>query len=212
MTIRTSLTDIGGTSLYLEAMELDRMWGVGLGSLMVAAASAIIAPVPGAHADDLNPLFGLVNAAAQRLQTAEPVAAVKWKTNGPIEDPPRVQQVLAAVTADARAHQIDPDYVGGAFSDQINATEAIEYTRFAQWKLEPASAPPAPPDLSASRTVIDGHNHVMVGEIAAHWDLLHSPACVMALDEAKNAVVGAQQLDSLYQQALTLATHNYCRF
>jgi hypothetical protein len=34
----------------------------------------------------------------------------------------------------------------------------------------------------------------------------------MALDEAKNAVVGAQQLDSLYQQALSLATHNYCRF
>jgi chorismate mutase len=179
---------------------------------MVVAALALAAatsPVP-ARADDLTPLVALIDAAAQRLQTADPVAAYKWVNNVPVDDPARVQQVLAAVSADANDSHVDADYVRRAFNDQINATDAIEYTRFAQWKFDPANAPTAAPGLSASRSTIDTLNIRMVGEIAAQWELLHSPACGTELSDARDAVIAARGLDPLYQQALSFATRSYC--
>jgi chorismate mutase len=179
-------------------------------ALLALAAALTATATPRADADSPGPLDQLVDAAAQRLQTADPVAAVKWQTKGDIEDPPRVSQVLAAVTADANAHGVDPGYVTQVFTDQINATEAVEYRRFAQWKLDPGNAPASAPDLSASRATIDALNRQMVDQIAAHWDVLHSPACAAALQEARAASAAARQLDGLYQQALAFATRSYC--
>ena len=179
-------------------------------SLAATLAVAVMPATPRAEADFPGPLDPLVDAAAQRLQTADPVAAFKWQAQTNIEDPPRVNQVLAAVTADANARRIDPAYVAQIFNDQINATDAIEYSRFAQWKLDPGNAPTSAPDLSASRSAIDGLNRRMVDEIAAQWDLLHSPACAAALQHAMTAVTAARQLDGLPQQALAFATRSYC--
>jgi chorismate mutase len=153
----------------------------------------------------------LVDAAAQRLQVAEPVAAAKWNTHGAIEDPGRVQQELAKVDAEATAQHIDPNYFTRVFGDQINATEAIEYSRFAEWKLNPEGVPAGSPDLSASRSAIDALNQTMLTQIVANWDLLHSPACAVQLDAARSDVIRARQLDGLYQQALSLATESYCQ-
>ena len=164
-----------------------------------------------ALADDTNPLLELVDAATQRLQTADPVAASKWKTGGSIEDPPRVKQVLVAVSSDATGKGVDVGYVRGIFTDQIDATEAIEYTRFAQWKLDPGSAPNVAPDLSSSRAIIDRLNSEMVEQIAMHWPVLHSPDCTGTLDDARNAIAQSRTLDPLYQQALSFSTHSYCQ-
>jgi chorismate mutase len=168
-------------------------------------------PATQARADPASPLTALVDAAAQRLQVAEPVAAVKWNTHGAIEDPGRVQQELAKLGAEATAAHVDPDYVARVFGDQIHATEAIEYSRFAGWKLNPADAPATAPDLSQSRSTIDGLNHAMLTQIVANWDLLHSPACAPDLDAARSDVVRARQLDGLYQQAVSQATQSYCQ-
>lgn len=153
----------------------------------------------------------MVDAAAQRLRLAEPVAAVKWRTHGDIEDPGRVEQELAKVGAEATARHVDPDYVTGVFRDQIHATEAIEYSRFAAWKLDPASVPAGPPDLPALRSAIDALNQTMLTQIAANWGLLHSPACAPQLDAASSGVISARQLDGVDRQALSLATSSYCQ-
>ena len=136
---------------------------------------AALAPQP--RADSTSALTELVDAAAQRLQVAEPVAAVKWSAHGAIEDPGRVEQELAKVGAEAEAtaRHIDPNYVTRVFGDQINATEGIEYSRFADWKLNPSNVPPASPDLSASRSAIDALNQTMLTQIVANWDLLPCP-------------------------------------
>ncbi|OBG18828.1 chorismate mutase [Mycobacterium sp. 852002-51057_SCH5723018] len=176
--------------------------------MLAALATTMVAPQ--ARADPAGPLTGLVDAAAQRLQLAEPVAAFKWNTHGSIEDPVRVQQELTKLGADATAEHIDPGYVTRIFGDQINATEAVEYGRFTQWKLNPAAVPGAP-DLSASRSTIDGLNQTMLTAIAADWDLLHSPGCAAELEAARGEVVAARQLDGLYQQALAFATQSYCQ-
>lgn len=171
---------------------------------------AMTLPAP-ARANELSgPLYELVDAVASRLQTADPVAAAKWHTKGDIEDPARVNQVLAAVSAAAQARGIDSQYVDRIFRDQISATEAVEYSRFAEWKLDPAGAPADTPDLSASRREIDVLNQEMVDQIAAQWEVLHSSECHVALADTMNNVIAARQLDGLYQQALYFATHSYC--
>jgi chorismate mutase len=180
---------------------------VGLCAVVAMLVMPTIAP---AHGDDANPLLELVDAAAQRLQTAEPVAATKWINGGSIEDPPRVEQVLQAVTSDATGKGIDPAFVRQIFTDQVHATEAVEYGRFSQWKLDPASAPGAAPDLAASRASIDQLNTEMVEQVALRWPVLHSPDCAGTLDDAKTAVTMARKLDPLYQQALAFSTHSYC--
>jgi chorismate mutase len=164
-----------------------------------------------AYADDQEPLVGLVDAAAQRLQTADPVAAFKWNNpDSPISDPPRVAQVLASVSAAATSNHVDPDYVTAIFTDQINATEAIEYRRFSEWKLDPAAAPATAPDLSESRSAINALNQTMVTEVAREWAVLRSPGCAAELDSARTAVTSARQLDPMYSQALDFATGSYC--
>jgi chorismate mutase len=172
--------------------------------------SGLATCIPAAQADGPSPFYRLVDTAAARLQTADPVAAFKWVKGGPITDPPRVQQVLDGVTADAASHGIDPQPVRMMFENQIHATEGIEYTRFGQWTLDPAAAPSTAPDLSASRAAIDGYNHAMVSEIALHQDSLRGPNCEATLEEARTSVAADRRLDPLYQQALALATHSYC--
>jgi chorismate mutase len=178
-----------------------------LSGVLIALAS-VKAPV---RADDTNPLLELVDAATQRLQTADPVAASKWKTGGSIEDPQRVEQVLGSVSSAATGKGVDAGYVRRIFTDQIGATEAIEYTRFAQWKLDPGAAPGVAPDLSASRAIIDRLNAEMVEQVAMHWPVLHSPDCTGTLEDARTAIAQSRMLDSLYQQALSFSTHSYCQ-
>ena len=158
-----------------------------------------------------EPLYELVDAATQRLLTADPVAASKWLSGGPINDPARVQQVLAAVTSDAESSGLPGDYVSTVFGDQIDATEAIQYSRFAGWKLDPAAAPVAAPDLSASRSLIDELNLRIVDEIAEQWAVLRSPDCPVRLGLAKFSVAANRNLEPVYRQALDTATRSYCR-
>ncbi|MGI9125829.1 MAG: chorismate mutase [Mycobacterium sp.] len=183
---------------------------------MIAAAAAVLIAVGNvatAAADgdtSAEPLYELMDAATQRLQTADAVAASKWITGGPITDPARAGQVLSAVSEDAESLHVPSEYVTTLFTDQINATEAIQYNRFSWWKLDPAAAPVAAPDLSASRAQIDVLNHRMVAEIAEELPVLRSPDCPVRLDAAKAAVARDRSLDPLYRQALDAATRSYC--
>lgn len=180
-------------------------------SIAIGVTLALMCTPSQSLADAPSPLFALVDAAAQRLQTADAVAASKWMTGGSIEDHAREQQVIEAVTTAARDGGVDPGYVEQVFRNQIDATVAVEYGRFSEWKLDPASAPVTAPNLSDSRTAIDGFNRTMVGEIAGQWDSLHSPGCIADLEAARNAVVADRGFDDLYRRGLAFATDSYCR-
>lgn len=179
--------------------------------LCVVVAGAPAGWAPPARADDLNPLAALVDAAAQRLQVADPVAAYKWNTHGAVEDPVRVRQQLAKLGDDAVAAHLDRDYVTRVFADQIRATEAVEYSRFADWKLNPGDAPADSPDLAASRSAIDALSQAILTQISVRWDALHSPLCAPQLDAARADTVQSRQLDDVYRRALWSATQSYCQ-
>ncbi|WP_156746061.1 chorismate mutase [Mycobacterium sp. 1423905.2] len=177
---------------------------------LTALAAALVGISPPATGDSTNPLAELVDAAAQRLATAEPVAAYKWSAQRAIEDPEREQQELATLGDEARAQGIDPDYVARVFRDQIDAIDAIEYTRFADWKLNPATVPSAPPDLSVPRSAIDSLNTKIMSQIALNRSLLEAPDCRPQLAAAVRETIRRRLLDSLYQRALTSATGSFC--
>lgn len=61
-----------------------------------------------------------MDAAAERLQSADAVAAVKWLTKATIEDPVRAEQVLSSVTAEAERAGVDPDYVRQVFDRMLH--------------------------------------------------------------------------------------------
>jgi chorismate mutase len=177
---------------------------------VLAALMLLLIAAGPAAADPDSRLVPLVDAAAQRLQTADPVAAVKFHTQTAVHDAQRAQEVLDAVTADATSRHIDPNFVRTVFEDQIDATEAVEYARLSQWLLEAASAPLTPPDLAASRAAIDALNQTMVEEIARQWDLLHAPQCPADLGRAVEVVAESRKLDDVYRRALAFATHSSC--
>ncbi len=190
--------------MVVSAPARRRLRLAGLAALALMAA-------PQAQAEGAGPLTALVDAAAERLAVAEPVAAYKWSAHAAIEDPVRVEQELSTLRADAAAADIDPNYVTQVFSDQVDATEAIEFRRFSDWKLDPASAPPSPTSLSASRAAIDALNTKILSQITLNWGLLNSPACPDQLRTARSEVTRLRGLDNLYQRALTTATTSYCR-
>jgi chorismate mutase len=187
-------------------MAITRIIAVSLlaGSLLMSTPAQV-------RADTASPLTALVDATAQRLQIAESVAAFKWGTQAAVEDPNREQQELAGLREDAAAQNLDPDYVARVFGDQFNAMDAIEYSRFADWKLNPASVPPAPADLAASRVAIDGLNNKILSQIALNWSLLVSPGCTGRLTDASNETIRAHRFGTRYQQALSRATASFCQ-
>jgi chorismate mutase len=185
-------------------------------SMMVSGVGIAVSLLVGMNVTDAKgdapgPLTKLIDDAAQRLQTADPVAASKYVTGGAVDDPGREQQVIESVTGAAEAKQVDSQFVHDVFRDQIDATDSLEHSRFAAWKIDPASAPKAAPDLAASRNTIDKLNTAIVDDIADEWIALHASSCRTDLDHARATVVTMRRLDALYQQALSYAVHRYCR-
>jgi len=86
---------------------------------VIVASGLAMLGAPDAGADVTSPLQALVDAAARRLQTADPVAASNFRTGGQVDDPQREQQVIDAVTADAALAHIDAGYVHNVFRNQI---------------------------------------------------------------------------------------------
>lgn len=185
------------------------------GGLAAAFVAAAVMTVPGnvehvAQAFEPSPLDKLVDDAAQRLKTADPVAAFKYRTGGAVDDPVREQHVIDSVVATANAAHVDSSFVRAVFRDQIDATDSLEHSRFAQWKIDPSSAPTDAPDLASSREVIDSLNSAIVDEIAQQWPILHGSTCRTDLEDAKAAAITKEGLDDLYQRALSYAVHRYC--
>jgi len=191
----------GGVTVRAVMMAM----GVGLALNLLSGFGGAVAA-----ADDPGPLAKLVDDATLRLQTADPVAASKFLTGGAVDDPAREQQVLDAVEGSAAARHLDSAFVHDVFRDQIDATDSLEHSRFAEWKIDPLAAPKAAPDLSASRDAINHLNEAMVDDIAQQWNALHAPTCAGDLARATAAAVAQRHLDPLYEHALDYAVHRYC--
>lgn len=184
---------------------------------MVALVALVLLYVPhisrpaSADAEGSGPLATLIEQIAQRLQTAEAVAASKFLFATAIDDPAREQHVIDSVTATAAARGIDSASVDRVFRDQIDAAEALEHSRFAQWDIELATGPKASPDLATSRAVINHLDEEIIERISRQWNSLHSPTCDANLTEAKTAAIATVRFDDTYRRAMDFATRSLCQ-
>ncbi|MGI5507855.1 gamma subclass chorismate mutase AroQ [Streptomyces sp. CA-106131] len=97
----------------------------------------------------LGRLGSLTNLIVQRLLVSDLVAAAKFGTGTPINDPAREQQALGEVRQQAITLGLDPDETVAFFQGQITASKIVQEGLFAEWTAHPNEAPTARPDLTS---------------------------------------------------------------
>ncbi|MEV0601992.1 chorismate mutase [Streptomyces sp. NPDC050315] len=172
-----------------------------------AAQAAPSAAHPGGPYAVLRPIVAL---SAERLATADLVAAAKWGTGSPIDDPAREQQVLDAVAQRARELGADPDRTVAVFRDQIEANKIVQRGLHRRWAADPAQAPTTRPDLNEVRKEINRINEGLVRALADSAPARRSPSCTPVLAVASAHVVRDEHLDPLHTIALARAVRSVC--
>ncbi|WP_172649557.1 chorismate mutase [Rhodococcus opacus] len=157
-----------------------------------------------------RPLEPIARAVSLRLATADAVAAAKWGTPSPIDDPARDAQVLNAVATQAADEGLSAGRVQQVFRDQIEANKEVQRALFAWWSVAPGAAPTVRPDLTQVRPVIDRQNSDILLQLREQEAVLAGPGCVPALVDATVAVVAEQRLDPLHQATLARALVSIC--
>ena len=176
-------------------------------AVMLAMSTAGGTAPASAHTRPLEPI---ALAVSLRLATADTVAAAKWGTPSPIDDPAREAQVLGAVAAQAADEGLSAVRVQQIFRDQIEANKEVQRALFGWWSVAPGVAPTVRPDLTQVRPVIDGQNTDILLQLREQEAVLAGPGCVPALVDAAVAVAAEQRLDPLHQATLARALVSIC--
>ncbi|KAA6223257.1 chorismate mutase [Streptomyces albofaciens JCM 4342] len=181
--------------------------GAAAAVLLTAAPAAGAAPATPGVAHALRPLAGL---SAQRLATADLVAAAKWGTGSPVDDPVRERQVLDAVARQAAELGTDPRRTARIFRDQIEANKMVQRGLHRRWTADPSQAPTRRPDLGRVREEINRVNGALVRAIAASGAARTSPRCLRSLVRDTAGVRQERDLDALHTVALVRSVRSVC--
>jgi chorismate mutase len=178
---------------------------IGVSGPTVAAAGSA-APAPTAALGDLADLV------VERIALADLVAAAKFGTGEPIDDPAREHQVLDTVAAAAPGAGVDPDEAQRFFRDQIEANKVVQRGLHARWTAHPELRPTERPDLAAQvRPELDRLTTALLEGLRDSAPVRHAPDgcdCDHALARATSDA-GAD-LDALHREALGVALRSVC--
>ncbi|WP_329340432.1 chorismate mutase [Streptomyces sp. NBC_01352] len=180
---------------------------------LTGAAPAAAAPAPAplratAVASGLAPLTDLF---AERLLLADKVAAAKYGTDKPIDDPAREQQVLDDVAARAVGLGLDPDAVTAVFRDQIEANKLVQRGLYARWDAHPELRPTERPDLVQEvRPALDLITTRVLAALRETESLRASAACLPGLSVAAARSGYGHELDLLHLAGLGRALPSVC--
>jgi chorismate mutase len=162
-------------------------------------------------AETADNLSTLVQLYAQRLMTADKVAAAKWGTGKPIDDPAREKQVLDAMTARAKSLGIDQQVVERIFRDQIEANKVVQRGLYREWERHPSQRPTTRPDLVKEvRPELDRIGADLLQAIQAAQPRIAASQCAALTARAMNKITSAMYLDALHQQGLQRAVSRTC--
>ncbi|QDY81022.1 chorismate mutase [Streptomyces qinzhouensis] len=155
-------------------------------------------------------LLPLTTLSAERLATADLVAAAKWGTGSPIDDPAREQVVLDTVRKQAVETGADPEATVAIFRDQIEANKLVQRGLHALWTADPSKAPAERPDLTEVRKEINRINIELVRAIAGSDRARATWSCRGVLAVTAVHVRHEKQLDKLHSRALVRAVPSVC--
>ncbi|WP_062210354.1 gamma subclass chorismate mutase AroQ [Streptomyces sp. NBRC 109706] len=198
-------------------MSIPRRLGLTLAALAALGATGTSRPP-----EPAEPLRALTELSAQRLATADQVAAVKWAGGDPIDDPAREREVIRRARVEARRAGADPDAVARVFRDQIDANKLVQRALHTRWRADPDAAPtdasgtaetPETPEgsiageLSAIRAEIDRLNADLLTTLTG---LTPGPDCPALRGRALDETGDRRQLDPLHTHALGHALRSLC--
>ncbi|MEC3978770.1 chorismate mutase [Amycolatopsis sp. H20-H5] len=168
--------------------------------------------VPPASAASPPPsLWRLTDLSAQRVQIADKVAAAKFGTPAPIDDPVREQQIFDSVAAKAPALGLDPASVVAFFRDQIEANKLVQRGLYSRWTAHPGEQPTTRPDLATEvRPVIDRLNTGLLDTLAATRQTRAARTCELRLAVNVRTVDVVRHLDRLHASALSESVGSAC--
>ena len=160
----------------------------------------------------LGPLGELTGLAVQRVQVADLVAAAKFGTPQPIDDPAREQQVLDTVRTKAGQLGLNPDNAARFFRAQIEANKLVQRGLYARWTEHPEEVPQHRPDLGTEvRPILDRLTTDILAELK-DTEQIRRPTlkCEIHATIAERSAVVVYRLDRLHENALAEAMNPVC--
>lgn len=177
---------------------------------MLLAGAIIAALASPAHSCERESLDPLLRSAAARVTTSDKVAAAKWGTGQPIDDPAREQQVLDAVARKSVELGIDPEESKRVFRDQIEASKLVQRALHERWAAIPGERPVERPDLGEIRPIIDRLNDEILLELRDTRQLRDTPSCDGYLTSAFHHASTDLRLTGLHRLGLVRAVPSIC--
>ena len=148
---------------------------------------------------------------AERLLIADKVAAAKYGTDKPIDDPVRERQILEDVAARAVALGLDPDQVSAVFRDQIEANKLVQRGLYARWDAHPEERPTERPDLVKEvRPQLDRITTEVLAALRETQGVRAGSSCLPRLSVAAARSAYGHRLDLLHMEGLRRALPSVC--
>ncbi|MPY61006.1 chorismate mutase [Streptomyces spongiae] len=180
---------------------------------LAGAAPAAAVPSTPVRASSVAPgLAPLTDLFAERLLLADKVAAAKYGTDTPIDDPVRERQILDDVAARAVALGLDPDAVAAVFRDQIEANKLVQRGLYARWDAHPEQRPTERPDLVKEvRPQLDRITTELLAALRDTQALRNGPSCEPRLRVSAVRSAYGHRLDVLHVEGLVRALPSVCQ-
>jgi chorismate mutase len=185
------------------------------GSSVASAAPSAPVATPDQAADGIRrtgSLVPLTDLAVQRILLSDKVAAAKFGTGRPIDDPVRERQVLDQVTTLSTGMGLDPAAGTRFFRDQIDASKIVQHGLYALWTTHPKLRPADRPDLTTEvRPQLDKITTEVLEQLKATAGVRGANrACDLQLSGAAISAVRHRHLDRLHRDALNVALRSVC--
>ncbi|ALG11254.1 gamma subclass chorismate mutase AroQ [Kibdelosporangium phytohabitans] len=193
-------------------MRVRYMFVVALAAMVVGGTGTAVAAPAAEHAGVAGPFRQLTELAVQRIQLGDLVAAAKFGTTQPIDDPVREKQVLDTVAAESVRLGMAPEPNVRFFRAQIEASKVVQRGLFSRWERDPSQRPSRRPDLARQvRPRLDRLTAQLLGELRATLEARRpGVVCEVRRIQAEVTAVFVHRLDKLHRDAVTVSLRPVC--
>jgi chorismate mutase len=183
-------------------------------SAIIAAVAAVVVGGTGevSAAPAVGPLGPLTDLAVRRILLGDKVAAAKFGTSQPIDDPVREQQVLDQVATRSTAMGLPPEASVRFFRAQIEANKIVQRGLFRYWTRYPARQPAKRPDLATEvRPQLDRITVEILQQLRATLEIRRpSVECGVWRLGAELSADIVHRLDKLHRNAVAVSLRPVC--
>lgn len=127
---------------YADCLQKRTVTKLAVLSLLLTAVIAVpfttyasITTVVPVAQNEQSAAVKIIGLLSERLRLSTEVAVSKWNNRRPIHDPRRAQEVLQSAVEQGKRRNLPLEYVERVFSDQIAASESVQYALHSRWSL-----------------------------------------------------------------------------